>query len=606
MKQARGNLIKGIAGIVSVSMLLIGCEKQEEKVEIPKIAVETKQAEEGELSIEGSFIGTVSPQEAVYVVPFVSGEISKVNVALGDYVEQGTVLCQIDDEAARLQLESAQATYNTAQASANQALGGSQSLQDIQMQSGITQLEKQINSINNTIIDGNEEISDLRDKLDDTDKLVSSQKNAYQKAAQRYAVASNIAANLEGSGATNPMAAAIQILTTADNPEDGGATGKDPSDVGTTDSGTTSSDTTDENSDAEKLSENDMETADTIAEPVVKTAAVLTIGYTTDIKGAKEYLEEHKSDADYSMKAPIINTYIMMLSNGLTDADLTATGLEALKNTATLTQGAYQSAASAQASIESGITSYENAVKQAATNKESLVDNLNSAKKTQEVTNSQVKQEAQAIMDAQLNAAGIGIKSAKMQLDMYTLTAPISGNVESVGVTENGFATSGNVAFIISNKDTMTVTFAVSESVRNHFMVGQKISVDRNGSIYQGNITEINTMVDQQTGLFKIKASVQATGDELLTGTSVKITAQTDSETEGLLIPYDAVYYSNGIAYLYVAEDGKAVKKEVEVGVFNETTISVLSGITSEDKVIVSWSPNLRDGAEIEVKEVEE
>lgn len=123
MKQI--NLIKGIAGILSVSMLLMGCAEQEEKVEIPKIMVETKQAEQGELSIEGSFIGTVSPQEAVYVIPFVSGEISKVNVALGDYVEQGTVLCQIDDEAARLQLESAQAAYNTAQASANQALGGS-------------------------------------------------------------------------------------------------------------------------------------------------------------------------------------------------------------------------------------------------------------------------------------------------------------------------------------------------------------------------------------------------------------------------------------------------------------------------------------------------
>ncbi len=212
---------------------------------------------------------------------------------------------------------------------------------------------------------------------------------------------------------------------------------------------------------------------------------------------------------------------------------------------------------------------------------------------------------AATVNSAKVGAQGakVAIDSAEYQLDMYTLTAPIDGVIEAVNVKEHDFASPSGPAFVISNKNTMTVTFNVSEGIRNTLRVGQKIQVDRNGKLYDAAITEIGTMIDQTTGLFAVKSCVSTPDASLLTGSSVKVIADTYSQGDALLIPYDAVYYDDSQPYVYVTESGIAKRRDVETGIFDAETITILSGLRADEVLITSWSANLRDGAEISVQD---
>ena len=110
-------------------------------------------------------------------------------------------------------------------------------------------------------------------------------------------------------------------------------------------------------------------------------------------------------------------------------------------------------------------------------------------------------------------------------------------------------------------------------------------------------------MVDQTTGLFMIKSCVTAPDGSLLTGISVTVTADTYSQADALLIPYDAVYYDESQPYVYVVQGDTAKRKDVETGIFYEHTITILSGLSAKDQLITSWSSNLRDGASISIQE---
>lgn len=189
--------------------------------------------------------------------------------------------------------------------------------------------------------------------------------------------------------------------------------------------------------------------------------------------------------------------------------------------------------------------------------------------------------------------------SAKLQLSYYTVTAPISGMIDAKNVTEHGFASSGNAAYIISDKESMQVTFHVSEDIRNTLYLGEDIIIERNGRQYGAKITEIAVAVGTQTGLFQIKAKVDADGNELPGGVSVTIIADTYRAQDSLLVPYSAIYYENGQSYLYVMKEGVAVKTYVQTGIFDEETIVITGGVTKEDDCIVSWSPQLADGVEV-------
>ena len=530
----------------SVGSTITGCGQGENTEEVMSevIPVQVQNPEAGKLTLKNEFMGTISPQETVDVMPMVSAEVLSTEISVGDTVEAGQVLCKLDSEAAELQLASAQAQYDSVAANVNSAqvgyeiaqaqyegtvaqldaqMGGQKNLQLYQLQTQVDNIQGGIDDINQQLADLEEDKKDAKDKKDDL-KDARNKANAYlQQAQAAYKAAEAEVTRLEPT---------------------------DPDEL------------------------NDLINTYTSAEE-----------YKIALNNAKE-----KLDASKDM-------------------------LESAQATASATESAYQQ-------VKDGIESIEDGKEQL---EETLADTYKSKEQAEAVFNitaEQVYGDTQKVVDANkktaalgvdsaaasVNAAQVGmegaqvaIDSAEYQLDMYTLTAPISGVIEAVNVEAHDFASPGSPAFVISNKDTMTITFYVSEGIRNTLYVGQKLQADRNGKLYDAAITEIGSMIDQSTGLFAVKACVNAPDESLLTGCSVKVIADTYSQDNALLIPYDAVYYDDSQPYVYVAVNNIVERRDVETGIFDENTMTVLSGLTAEDQLIISWSANLRDGAEISI-----
>ncbi len=64
-------------------------------------------------------------------------------------------------------------------------------------------------------------------------------------------------------------------------------------------------------------------------------------------------------------------------------------------------------------------------------------------------------------------------------------------------------AAAGNPAYIISNKESMTVTFHVAEKAKNVLSTGDHVTVEREGTEYDGVITEIGTMTNPRQSCFR-------------------------------------------------------------------------------------------------------
>lgn len=242
---------------------------------------------------------------------------------------------------------------------------------------------------------------------------------------------------------------------------------------------------------------------------------------------------------------------------------------------------------------------------QLETQRDSLKAQKETAEGTLDITQGETYNETVASLQAGLAQAQVGLDSAAYQQSLYTLTAPISGTVESVGLTKNGMASASSIAFTISNKNTMQVTFYVTEDVRDEFTAGQAVTVSRGSSTYGGTITEIGNAVDMQKGLFKVKATIYDMPD-LASGVTASVTTTCHSAKDVIVIPCDAVYYENGDAYVFVARDGTAVKTPVETGIYDDQNIAITSGLIEGQQVITTWSANLIDGCAITVPGQEE
>ena len=508
-------VVLGLAAVLGVTAT--ACSgSSEETEEIEKAVVDVVNPERGSLSTDTAYIGMAAPQQQVYVTPMVSGTVTEVNFQVGDTVQEGDLLFRIDDEAARLQLASAEAAYHSAEAGVQAATGGARDLQNYQTEQSIQQLRDSINDVDESIDEMEDNLGDLRDA---GGRLASARNQA--QAGVNALTQSQISLEAEKQNLQAEKAALDAELAALD-PEDPDLESK-------------------QNALKEKITE--------------KNTAI-----------------ENKSNEIDSVKLDIVNAQAQV--------DMIQTQIDGID--ASKTQ------------LKSGIDTAEDS-------RETINENLATAEQSYAITQNEVYPDTDATYAAQLESASVGIDSAQMQLDYYTVEAPIGGVVESVGVEENQMVSAGTAAYIISNKDSMTVTFQVTEEAKNALAVGDPVTVERTGNTYEGTITEVGTMAGAQTHLFTVKASVAGASDSIPNGVTVKVYATTRQEDDKLIVPYDALYFSAGDAYVYCVEEGTIVRTPVTVGLMSDTEAVIEEGLSEDSLVVDNWSSRLRDGAPAQI-----
>ena len=78
-----------------VTAMLAGCgdtaATEEEETLSEVIPVEAQNPAAGTLTLKNEFVGTVSPEESVYVIPMVSAEVLGTDISVGDTVTAGVM-----------------------------------------------------------------------------------------------------------------------------------------------------------------------------------------------------------------------------------------------------------------------------------------------------------------------------------------------------------------------------------------------------------------------------------------------------------------------------------------------------------------------------------
>ncbi len=193
-------------------------------------------------------------------------------------------------------------------------------------------------------------------------------------------------------------------------------------------------------------------------------------------------------------------------------------------------------------------------------------------------------------------------ENAYEYLGDHAVKAPISGTVSMLNVKENDmFAPNSFAAQISSNEETV-LTFTVSEEVKNHLEIGENIKLTANSNEYKGEISELATVADPMTGLFTVKGVVDG-GGELVVGTRAKVELAIFKEENALTIPYSAVHFDGGEAFVYVYEEGGtddvAIKTNIGISRFDDSRIIVTEGIDITTPIITTWATQLRDGVAV-------
>lgn len=189
-----------------------------------------------------------------------------------------------------------------------------------------------------------------------------------------------------------------------------------------------------------------------------------------------------------------------------------------------------------------------------------------------------------------------------LQVEYSTVTAPIVGKIESSTMALHNTVAQSSQLCVITGEGGKKVTFSVADSLRNALSLGDEIVMEKQGTEYTGTVTEIGSMVNPQTGLFDIEASVD-NGGTLAPGVKIQLSVVSDKSENVMTLPVDCVYYDGGDAYVYTYENGTVHKVPVEVGIYDSERAEIVSGISEDNLVITTWTSELTEGALVTLQE---
>jgi len=221
----------------------------------------------------------------------------------------------------------------------------------------------------------------------------------------------------------------------------------------------------------------------------------------------------------------------------------------------------------------------------------------------------------QAVTASELAAAGLNLATAnldlaKINLRESTIVSPIDGIVTARHIDEGNLVGQGQRIVSLADIRTVKVLAAVPERYSPQICQGMpvKIAVDAfKDRVFETKVYCVYPALDEQTHTIRLEIRLQNDGLLLRPGMFARVKLILNRRDTAVVIARDVILGGKiDPPYVFVAENGHARKRIVEIGLTDGPRCEIVSGLKPGENLIVNGMHHLADGTAVEVVRLED
>ena len=185
------------------------------------------------------------------------------------------------------------------------------------------------------------------------------------------------------------------------------------------------------------------------------------------------------------------------------------------------------------------------------------------------------------------------------QINEKNIVSPISGYIVAESIFTGAEIMKGQPIIRIVSNTRKFISISIPNRFKPYIKKGTKISVNSDIDKFQTVLEKIIPITNPKNNTFEAIAFIQ--NKNLFIGSVCEVIVVME-EKKVLSVKRDAILTTkDGEKTLFVAESGKAIRKEVQIGIQTDNFIEIKSGITRGNEVIVLGNYELEDGMKIRI-----
>jgi membrane fusion protein (multidrug efflux system) len=217
--------------------------------------------------------------------------------------------------------------------------------------------------------------------------------------------------------------------------------------------------------------------------------------------------------------------------------------------------------------------------------------------KTGGVSAQQLQSDETAVRQAEAQ-----LRQAQVNLQYTVIRAPFTGAVGMRQVSLGAYLKDGDAIVRIRQMDPLYLDFELPQQTVAHILPGQKanFAVPGLAGDFEGTVTTIDPALDVDSRNIHVQATVPNPKLLLKPGMFAQVRLIVGNKPDTLFVPAQAIFPEGDVRYVWVvAPEDKAEQRRVEVGVYRDNWVEIISGLKPADRVITAGVQKLHPGAKL-------
>ncbi|AIF50889.1 efflux RND transporter periplasmic adaptor subunit [Pelosinus sp. UFO1] len=203
---------------------------------------------------------------------------------------------------------------------------------------------------------------------------------------------------------------------------------------------------------------------------------------------------------------------------------------------------------------------------------------------------------------ASRDKAQSAIDALQNQKSDLILRAPRAGVIGFRQVEVGNIVSAGQKVLSIVDNSNIYVDCSVSEQDIGQIALGvpTTISIESLGKSYTGKIIYISPAMDSKTQTFTIRIALDKPDDSIRSGMFARTTVNVAIRPQTLFVPKEAVISLNGKDRIFIVNGNNQIEERiVELGLRNDKSVEILSGLKDGEQIALSNLSRLKTGITI-------
>ena len=200
---------------------------------------------------------------------------------------------------------------------------------------------------------------------------------------------------------------------------------------------------------------------------------------------------------------------------------------------------------------------------------------------------------------AQMERQKLSLANAQRRVDELTVRAPVDGFIGTLSVANRSVVQANTPLMTLVDLSQLEVELEVPESYVNDLGLGMTAEIEVGGVKTKGKLSALSPEVVKNQVLARVRFDQQPEG--LRQSQRVSARLLIDEKPNVLMVPRGPFVESEGGRYVYLLQDGVAVRTPVQLGATSVAAVEIVNGLKQGDKIVIAGTESFENAKRVSI-----